>query len=276
LQSEGKIAHEFTTVMGRHRTTETVEQVGMPVVITTTTDEEVYPDDESRFQSLHCDCSSAQSRAVVLARAKGGTTVDSRDLPVWQMAMSMIRCKKDDFNNPPKFLEFVAKQLPHHNIAVRRCWDRCLTFFSAAALLRGFATKKPLNIEFEDYCVIYCILEPVLDSTVRGVRTQEDLVVRTVAELNRKLKRYITLREIAEDLHLTYSRVRKQVKSAVRHKHLKYESGTRERNVKRIRSRRHGTQGFLPNPKLVLTNNPEIGSKVNVDPFSGEWKKVER
>jgi|SRR5579864_1011082 len=41
LQSEGKIEHEFTTVRGAARGTKTVRRVGMPVVLSTTTDEKV-------------------------------------------------------------------------------------------------------------------------------------------------------------------------------------------------------------------------------------------
>jgi hypothetical protein len=70
--------------------------------------------------------------------------------------------------------------------------------------------------------------------------------------------------------------VYKHIKPALNHKLIEYESGTREKNEKRLLARKEAA-GFLPHPRLVLKRNPEIGQKVKyVDPFTGEWKKVER
>src|SRR5438094_14310 len=49
LQSEGEIVHEFATVIGTDRGTTVVSRRGSPVVMTTTTSERVFPDDETRF-----------------------------------------------------------------------------------------------------------------------------------------------------------------------------------------------------------------------------------
>jgi hypothetical protein len=49
LQSESRISHASTTIRGRQRGTRTVERIGMPVVLTTTTDDKVFTDDETRF-----------------------------------------------------------------------------------------------------------------------------------------------------------------------------------------------------------------------------------
>jgi len=62
----------------------------------------------------------------------------------------------------------------------------------------------------------------------------------------------------------------------VKHKLIEYESGTREKNVKRLLAGREAS-GFLPHPRKVLKRNPEIGKKVKyVDPFTGKWRKVKR
>ena len=61
LQTEGGIRHEATTIRGSHRSTTTVQRIGTPVVLTTTTDDEVYADDESRFQSVWVDESESQT-----------------------------------------------------------------------------------------------------------------------------------------------------------------------------------------------------------------------
>jgi len=127
IQSEGRIEHEFTTVRGAAPGTKTAKRIGMPVVLSTTTDEKVFPDDETRFLSLFVDLSPAQSRAIVVARARGPLKRDYSDLPIWQRAMSLLVYRKGDFEHPPKWIEYVAKKLPRDEVRVRRDWDRFLS-----------------------------------------------------------------------------------------------------------------------------------------------------
>jgi hypothetical protein len=109
----------------RKRGTRVTQRVGTPVVITTTTDEEVFADDETRFVSCWIDISREQSLAILEARARGPKTIDRRDLPIWRAAMSLLKYNK-------------ARHLPLDDVRVRRDWDRFITFCSAIALCRSF------------------------------------------------------------------------------------------------------------------------------------------
>jgi len=124
-----------------NRGTRIAQRVGIPVVLTTTTDEEVFADDETRFLSCHIDTSPEQSLAILRARAKGTKIIDEQDLPVWQAAMSQLKCGKNDFQHPPKWLDYVARHLPLDDVRVRRDWDRFLTFCCAIALCRSFRSQ---------------------------------------------------------------------------------------------------------------------------------------
>jgi len=125
----------------RKRGTRVAQRVGVPVVITTTTDDVVFADDETRFLSSWIDTSPEQSLAILKARAKGPKVIDRRDIAVWQAAMSALKYKKGDFEHPPKWLQYVAKHLPLGDVRVRREWDRFLTFCSAIALCRCFRSN---------------------------------------------------------------------------------------------------------------------------------------
>jgi hypothetical protein len=132
------------------------------------------------------------------------------------------------------------------------------------------------DITFEDYCVAYRIFEPVFASTLRGLPTQALVLAEAVRKLNHRLNRSVTTREIAQELNWKESLVHKHKKVAVKQKLIEYEPGTREKNVKRVVARNEAVS-FLPHPRQVLKRNPEIGRKVKyVDPFTGEWKKVNR
>jgi hypothetical protein len=68
LQSEGRLQHEVTEVSGNNRETKVASRTGAPVFLTTTTDERVYPDDETRYLSLRADESPELTREVVRAQ----------------------------------------------------------------------------------------------------------------------------------------------------------------------------------------------------------------
>jgi hypothetical protein len=279
LQSEGRIRHESTTVQGTRRRTETMERIGAPVVLTTTTEERVFADDETRFLSVWVDESPSQTLAILTAQASGPKYLNYRDLPVWRTAMSLITCGKQDFKNPPDWLRYVARQLPLGKVRVRRDWNRFLSFCKAVALCRRplLGAEETADITFADYCVAYQILEPVLASTMLGLHTQELALGQAVVALSTRLGRAVTTREIAEELNWKDSLVYKHVKPAVRHRLLEYESGTREKNVKRLLARTDASDGFLPTPKMVFKNNPEIGAVSRyVDPFTGKKRVIRR
>ena len=273
IQSDGRINHEFTTMKGADRGTQVAERVGLPVVLTTTTDPKIYPDDETRFLSVWADETPEQNLAIVLARASGQRATNYQDIPAWRVATSRLACREGDFENPPSWVRFVAEHLPLGKVRVRRDWDRFMSFCSAIALCRAGARRSdgPLDFIFSDYCVAYRILEPVFASTLRGIRTQELDLGNAVAKLNKKLQRAASIQEIASELGWKDSLVYKHAKNAVQRRVLEYEPGTREKNEKRLLAREDGSEGFLPKPALVLKENPDIGKEVEyVDPFTGE------
>jgi hypothetical protein len=278
LQSDQKISHEYTTISGARRGTQTAERDGSPVVLTTTTDPKVFEDDETRFLSVWADESADQTKAILVARAGGPAIVDRGDLPVWQHSMSLLTFRDGDFEHPPAWLRYVAEQLPLGKVRVRRDWARFLTFLNAIALCRGdYQVEAPLDVTFPDYCVAYLILEPVFASTLKGVRTQDLALGTAVARLNRLHKRAVTVREVAAELKWKESLVYKRAKGAAQRKVVDYEAGTRERNEKRLTAREDVNEGFLPKPAVVLKENSDLDGEVEyVNPFTGELETLLR
>lgn len=274
LQSEGEIKHEATQVRGVRRNTRTVERTGTPVVLTTTTDHEVFTDDETRFLSIWADESPAQTLAILTAQATVRPQLCERDLQIWRTALALVDCRPGDFQRPPAWLRYVAQQLPLNKVRVRRDWSRFLTFLKAVALCRaGTDRKEPLDVEFPDYCVAYRILEPVFASTLRGLPTQELLLSDAVARLTKQLGRSVTVNEVAKHLRWKRSLVYKYLRRAVQHRLIVCQAGTREKNAKRLLPGGRAGRGFLPTPRRVFKQRPEIGSKVAyIDPFTGRKK----
>jgi len=277
-QSGESIHHEATTVSGRNRSTQTVERTGTPVVLTTTTDDEVFADDESRFLSVWADESPEQTRAILLAQAQTKPSIDDRELQVWRTATSLVARKPGDFSTSPEWLTDVFSLLPVSRVRVRRDAKRFLSFTKAIALCRADPWRtNPLEISFQDYCVAYIILEEVFASTLQGVPTRETEIAKAVEALHARLERPVTTREIARFLHAKKAVIYKHTKRAVQHRLVQYESVTRERNVKRLMPRGTGRTSFLPTPQTVLDRHPSIGESVTyVDPFTGQEETLRR
>ena len=145
----------------------------------------------------------------------------------------MLAYRKGDFENPPTWIEYVARKLPPGKVRVRRDWDRFLKYCCAVALWRSFGRKKKTDISFKDYCIAYRILEPVFASTLYSLRSQEYGLRDAVARLEKRLGRSVDAREIAEEVGWEKPMVYKHLKSAVRHQLVKYEGRTREHNLTR-------------------------------------------
>jgi hypothetical protein len=166
LQSEGRIAHEYTVSGGRYRGTAIAQRIGRPVVLTTTTELKVFADDETRFLTIWSDESPDQTLEILRAKIRPLPAPDQQKLDVWRTAMSLLIARPGDFEQPPAWLDFVAANVPRNIVRVRRDWPRFLVFCCAVALCSGRRKKGvPLDISFEDYCAAYKILNPVFAAT---------------------------------------------------------------------------------------------------------------
>lgn len=249
-----------------------------PVVLFTTRSDTDLQNEESRFLTLHTDESPAQTLAIVKARAQGLKLVAyDQDLALWEEATNLLVVKKGDFENHPGWLGFVAEQLRVAKPGVRRAWARFVTFCCAIALCRGIgAAADSMAITFPDYCVAYRIFEPIFASELQGIRIEELRLARTIAKLNTREGRPVTVHEIAAELQSDEQPISEYVKSLQKSGLVSYESGTWNKKEEGLAAQEDAPWNFLPSPKSVLKKHPALGRKVSyVDPFSGEVKWIE-
>jgi hypothetical protein len=277
LQSEGAIAHEYTRIRGTRRDTKVAVRSGSPAVLSTTTERKVFEDDETRFLSVWADESSKQTLAILRARARGDIRRSLPNLSRWHSAFRAMIPDEADFRSTPTWLRYVAENLPHELVRVRRDWDRFYTLLQAVALTRKSPkTRTAIEIEFADYCVAYRILEPAMAATMRGVRTQEIQLATAVRSLSKHDKE-VSIRDLAAYLGWKEAVTYKHAKSAVEHSLVRYAPGVREQNRKPLMAVPLEHTSFLPRPRSVLKHNPEIGKEVQyIDPFTGKERTIAR
>jgi energy-coupling factor transporter ATP-binding protein EcfA2 len=270
LLSEAELSHEFTT----GRRTEVAQRLGSPVVLTTTTDETIFEDDSTRFLTIRVSETPSKILAVLKSAISRASAHEEPGAEVWQEAIRLIAKRAKKPFTFPDWLEFVAEQLPRNNVRVQRDWKRFLASLQAAALCRP-QTGSSNEVTFADYCVVYRILNLAFTATAHAVNENEIAIQKAVKKLAREPGHAVTIRDIRDELSWTDGMVYKYVRLAAKHGLVKFEPGTRERNIKRLLPTDETVGDFLPNPKRVLEHIGRGKGKTEyVDPLTGETKRL--
>ncbi len=271
LQTEGKIAHEATAIAGKRAGTRVVEKHATCAVMTTTTEDQIFEDDCTRFLATYVDQSPEQTLAIAKSRIQTDSQRLSPRLRVWQHAVGLITTGEGDFQKPPQWLEFVAENLPLDQVRVRRDWGRFLALCQAVALCRRGVGTEPTDITFADYVVAFKVFEPALAATVRAMHPREAELLSAIDELSGKARKGVAPRAIAQHLNWKPPLVYQYLRVAAEHEKIEYEPGTRERNQKLVLPTDAGRIGFLPPPITVLRNRTDLPRIIKfLDPFTGK------
>lgn len=272
LQSEGAIAHEYTS---GGKTSVTL-RLGTPVVMTTTTDETIFEDDATRFLAIGVDETAKQNLAVYKADLGGKKESEEPPLKVWQQAVRLVMA---NYTQPfifPAWFNYVAEQVPRDQVRARRDWKRFLGLMEAIALCTPNPQRRN-RIMFEDYCIAHIILNSALSATACSLNENELRVQKAVRKLNEESGRSMTIKEVREHLGWEEPMAYKYVSKAVEHKLIEYESGTHAKNVKRLLPVGQESSRFLPHPARVLEHVKELAGPVRyVHPLTGKIETIQR
>jgi energy-coupling factor transporter ATP-binding protein EcfA2 len=268
LQSEGELSHEYT-VGGK---TEVVQRLGSPVVLTTTTDESIFEDDSTRFLAIRV--SEAPDKILAVLKNAIGRNAQQEEpaVEVWQNAFRLLQARAEKSISFPSWLDFVAEELPRDEVRVQRDWKRCLALLQAVALCRpqsGSTTK----ITFADYCVTHRIVNEAFTATTHAVSENEIAIQRAVKRLASETRQAVMIETVRKELSWTKGMAYKYVRLAVEHGLVKFEAGTREKNIKPLLPTDKAAGDFLPKPGRVLEHiGRGKGQTEYVDPLTGETK----
>lgn len=271
LQSEGDISREFTV----GRKTEVVQRLGSPVVLTATTREKIFPDDATRFLTTAINETPEHNLAVFRAELNGPPKSKEPAETVWHEAIQLMKDRYEPFVFPDWF-GYLAEQVPRDKTRSKRDWNRFLGLVEAIAICNPDPNRDG-KITPADYCIGFAILESALAATNHAVNENELSVRRAVEKLMKDTGRAVTIKEIRENLDWDDSMTYKWVRAAVKHALITYESGTAEKNVKRLLPVEETSSTFLPSPRRIIRDIKEFGPSVKyIDPVTGAEKTIVR
>jgi hypothetical protein len=267
-QSEGRIVHEYSTVKGASRGTKVSERLGTPVVLTSTTDEKIFIDDENRFLSIWSDESEEQTLAVCrsLLSPAGSSKGDGKPIvEVWHAVIRQLQ-RRPVPKAFPEWLSLIAERLPAEQVRVRRDFKRFISLLQVVAICSGHTTAE---IGFSDYCVAHRILGNAFSSTVLSASEQQVALVSAVERLTKGGADGVAVEEIAAELGWSEPLVRKVLKKAIRKKLLKDDGVRREGNRKLYLPGILQTD-FLISPRKVIRKFPALANCTFRDPITGK------
>jgi hypothetical protein len=284
-QSEGRIDHEYATAVGSERGTVVASRIGSPVVLTTTTQQLLFEDDETRFLSIQADDSSEQTQNVI-AECLRPDAVEQREeaFPVWHETVRLL-CRKIPSFRYPTWFNVLAKEIPPDEPRARRDVVRFLSLLKAVALCRSHSDgrmkesrgRNEVELNFGDYCVAHRILSRAFTSTFAGVHPQVLKLAKAVRSLNKRFRRPVSVTELAQHLEWKQALVYKHVKEAEKQMLVRYESGSYRWNQKRLLPGLISRPSFLPDPNIIFQKCKEIGDEVRyIDPLTGKDRVIRR
>jgi hypothetical protein len=218
LLSEGRINY-VTVERGKSSLTpRRIDRAGPTGLITTTTAVSLHPENETRLMSVTLADTPEQTRAVMLAQARGGRT--SRDLRPWHDLQTWLADQPTDVEIP--FAETLAKAIPPVAVRLRRDFAMLLALISGHALLHQLLRERndddALVATFEDYAVVRELVWDVMaDAAERAVPAIVRETVAAVGALTQDdpLDEGVTYTHVASFLRLDKATAMRRSRMAI-------------------------------------------------------------
>jgi hypothetical protein len=279
LLSEGKLVHWFTKSNGGIRETRDEVTRGPVACISTTTENRLRIDDESRHLSLWLDESEVQSRRIAAAYgAEISEPIAPRRVLAWIAVQKLLETRRDWPVATPDWFFRIVDFIPTADVRVRRYWPAFVEACKTICLIHSFhrddhKSKKPrdLSIQFGDFAVANIIFDEILANSL--TRNAEDDDVRT-ADMVARIGDECGLRNGVEAANLVGEPGVSSIDKSYRLLHRAERAGT---IVRANSSGKNNLKLFVRAPDIGFVGNPQrvyerIGERNPVEfihPFTG-------
>lgn len=277
VQSEGVLTYERTSVSGPETITLVTQRVGCPVVLTTTTDERLFEDDETRFFSIWIDESPEQTREILKVKLHP-LAVDRLELAGIQRAVWALLKLRIEIELP-RWLEIVIDQMPAQ-VRVRRDALRFFRLVQAITLTRYFRSgahdRRKMTVELCDYAVAWRLLNEPLTRSASDIPFATGQVVKAAETIFEKSCQAVSAKQIAAHLACKQGSVYPHLNRAEELGLLRYDGKSRQNNEKRYIPTGARRDDFLVSPQKLLGMCPQLEPCEYVDPITGNTAVVTR
>ncbi len=228
--------------------------------ITTTTNESIHPENETRYISLHSDDTRKQTKDVLLALGKDAAFPKKKGIYNWDKwhAFQMWLCYTNKKVKIPYATALAKSFRSYDNTRLRRDMSMILDFIRAHAVIHQKNRKRTedghIIADKNDYRAIYKILAKPLSMMIGD--EVSDTVKETVREVKKALKKTkadsISMTDLAKWMGVHKGTASKNVKSAINAGFLVNDESRKGRGAKLKLGVPIGKRiKILPNPKTL-------------------------
>lgn len=216
LLSEGKVRYETVEKTSEGMKPRLIEREGPTGLIVTTTAVKLHQENETRLLSLPVTDTRDQTQAVMAALANEAAG-DGPDMEAWQALQVWLDGAERRVTVP--YAAGLAGLIPPVAVRLRRDFGAILSLIRAHAVLHQASRERDregrIAATVEDYAKVR---ELVAELVSDGLGATVPATVRETVEMVRKLKEETgeptTIADLAEELELDKSAVRRRVKAA--------------------------------------------------------------
>jgi len=253
---------------------------GPAAFISTTTQDQLVVDDETRHFSIWTDSSPGQTRRILQAQAHGSTSIDEDELAGWHKVQELIAERAGIEIEHGSWVEELANQMSAENERVRRYFPAFLQACRAVCLVRSFRLSQEeieerggLKVGFTDYAITSLILDAALNQSLSSA----DDVDRQLQEAMDRVSKRTGLKGVeasalARELQISEGKAYSRLREAAANGSIRQVNKAAKGN-KKLYLASMQTQ-LMPDPAAVfraLTHGPSVVSFVH--PVTGEAVK---
>jgi hypothetical protein len=184
LLSEGKLVHWYTRSVGGRRETRKEETGGPVACISTTTEDRLEVDDESRHLSIWIDESDTQTKRIAKAySAENAEFLHPATLLAWKRLQRVIETRKGLVIRIPQwFQRIVDIALPIGDVRIRRYWPAFVEACKTVCLIRSFRwddselnEQGGLTFDFSDFAITTLVFDKAISESLCRNASEEEV-----------------------------------------------------------------------------------------------------
>jgi hypothetical protein len=278
LISEGKLIHWYSASSKCGRETREKVTAGPVACISTTTENALKIDDESRHLSLWVNESPAQTKRIAGAYVNsyvGALTAEERG--TWIAVQNLLEERRAIPIEAPSWCEKLVELIPVGDVRIRRYWPAFIEAWKTVALMRSYRYDKAdlekrgnLTATFGDFAVANLILDKVLAESLSRSATDEEIwTAQLVARIAKGTAKGVGASDLLGEPGVTsLDKAYRMLRKAERARTIYRANWSQKDNTKLYLP--VGESGFLGTPNLVLS---KLGLRIHgefVDPFTGK------
>jgi DNA-binding transcriptional ArsR family regulator len=292
LMSEGRLRYEYTAKVDGKYETVVIDKEGPTGFITTTTQPQIFDENETRIFSLFIDESEGQTQAIIDLigdkYAQSNPKVPQSEIDQWTNIQRVLK----PYPVIIPYSKWLAQHMPVKKVRIRRDFERILMAIEVCALLHQYQRRhvrkdgqEYLEASVVDYLMVKELLEGTLIETVEGTSPKTEMLVQMVREIyagkgaaytsEDETDAMVSMTELVNKAGKTRRTVERWLEPAVENGLLDKKKRGRQVFFKPAEEAASNPifskRSMLPAGEALINNFPELCKEIQfVHPISGE------